>query len=169
MRSALLLCLAALLAAGFTRNAPPACGDAALDAAPDEWDAATAVTGDLTMDGNEDVVFWKTEDGAVMLYIAACEGDRAVETWRYRIPFAEDCPPSGAVVAVASLLIDAELVERVCGSGNSEECQHMRMENERRKALTDAGGRQLRIGGAACAGTRLRWSTAGGGFMRIGG
>jgi len=168
MRSAL-LCIPFLLAAGFTPTSPPACGDAALAAAPDTWDAANAVTGDLTLDGNEDVAFWKTEAGAVMLYIAACDGDRPVETWRYRIPLAEDCPPEGVVVEMATLLLDAELVDRVCAAGESDECQHMLRENERRQALTDAGGRELRIGGPASTGARLRWSVDQNGFMRFGG
>lgn len=167
MRSALLFMLL-VFSAAFTRQEPPACGAAALDVAPDSWDAATAMTGDLTLDGNEDVVFWKKDGDAVMLYIAACEGEQAVQTWRYRIEL-PDCPQAEPAVQVASLLIDASLMERVCSSGDSEECQHMRMENKRRQAIADAGGRELRVGGQACPGARFRWSSEKRGFMRFDG
>jgi hypothetical protein len=152
------------------RPAPelPACGAAALAAAPDAWDEARVVAGDLTADGNDDVVFWRSEEGAVLVYIAACDGERAVETWRFRVPLAQDCLTAGAPVEIASPLLDPSLVSRVCASGESDECRHMRRENERRQALADAGARDLRIGGS-CAGVRFRWAADLHGFLRIGG
>ncbi|MGD8277448.1 MAG: hypothetical protein PVH00_05450 [Gemmatimonadota bacterium] len=171
MRSALLaapLLAAPLLLAARPRPEPPACGDAALAAAPDSWDETSAVTGDLTADGNDDVVFWRREAGAVMLYVAACEGERAVETWRFRVSLADDCATAGMPIEIGSPLLDASLVNRVCASGESDECQHMRRENERRQALADAGARDLRIGGS-CAGVRFRWAADLHGFLRIGG
>ncbi|MGH7500568.1 MAG: hypothetical protein ACREL7_02310 [Longimicrobiales bacterium] len=163
-----LLCLPLVLAADFSEPALPACGEAALAAAPDQWDAENAVSGDLTQDGHEDVVFWKRDGDSVLLYIAACDGGRPVETWRFRVPLKEDCPPAATTVEVTNVLMDAALVERVCAAGNSDECQHMRRENQRRQTLTDGGARQLRVSGPACADTRLRWSTDKRGFMRIG-
>ncbi len=163
-----LLSLPLLLAADFSEPALPACGEAALAAAPDVWDAATAVRGDLTHDGNEDVVFWKRDGNAVLLYIAACKGDQPVETWRFRIPVKDNCPPAGTLVEVTSMLIDAALVERACASASRDECVILQLENERRQSLTDAGARQLRVSGAACADTRFRWDKDKNGFMRIG-
>jgi len=167
MRYAMLV-LPLLLAADSGENAVAACAEAALAAAPDSWDAANAVTGDLTQDGKDDIVFWKRDGDAVMLYIAACDGAQPVETWRFRVPLKEDCPPAATVVELTSVLLDASLVDRVCTAGNSEECQHMRRENARRQSLTNAGARQLRVHGAACTETRFRWSMDGRGFMRIG-
>ncbi len=171
MRTALLaapLLAAPLLLAARPRPEPPACAAAALAAAPDSWDESAVVTGDLTADGNDDVVFWKREDGAVMVYVAACEGERAVETWRFRVPLQEDCATAAPPVEVTSPLLDAALVDRVCASGETDECQNMRRENDRRRALAEAGARDLRVGGS-CAGVRFRWSAEAHGFLRIGG
>lgn len=171
MRSTLLavpLLATPLLFAARPGSAPPACGTAALAAAPDSWDETSALTGDLTADGNDDVVFWRREDGAVMVYIAACEGERAVETWRFRVPVSDDCATTAAPVEIGSPLLDAALVNRVCASGESDECQHLRRENERRQALADAGARDLHVGGS-CAAVRFRWSPDARGFLRIGG
>jgi len=165
-------CVPLLLAATFTAEAaqstPPACGTAALDAAQDQWDADSVVSGDLTLDGNDDVAFWKREDSAIRVYIAACNGDRPVETWRFLVPLSDDCPPDGLAVEVGSLLMDAALVDRVCAADNAAECLHMRQENERRRAIAEAGGRELRVGAAACGGVHFRWSKEHNGFMRIG-
>ena len=158
-----------MLAATGPRPEAPACGAAALAAAPDSWDAASAVVGDITADGNDDVVFWRREEGAVMIYVAACEGERATETWRFRVPLAGHCATSAAAVALQSPLLDASLVNRVCGSGESDECRHMRRENERRQALADAGARDLRVGDPDCGGVRFRWAADRHGFLRIGG
>jgi len=171
MRSTLLaapLLALPLFVAGRPAAELPACGAAALDAAPDSWDETSVVAGDLTADGTDDVVFWRSEDGAVMVYIAACEGERAVETWRFRVPLAEDCLTTAAPVQIASPLLDASLVNRVCAAGHPDECEHMRRENERRQALADAGARDLRVGGS-CPGVRFRWAAELGGFLRIGG
>jgi hypothetical protein len=165
MRS-ILFCLPLLFAAEATAQALPACGDAALAAAPDPWDAAAAVIGDFTLDGSSDVAFWKHEEASVLLYIAACDGDRAVETWRFRVPVntaSDDWP-----VQVITPLLDPALVNRVCASGETDECVHMRRENERRQSIADAGGRELRVGPVG-TGVRFRWSSAAHGFMRIGG
>lgn len=169
MRHVVLTLPALLLAAGLSAQAPPACGAAALAAAPDIWDPGTAVAADLTLDGTQDVVFWKRDGASVVLYIAACDGAAVEESWRYRIPLPAECPPAQATVEAASLRLDPALVERVCASGASSECQHLRRENERRQALEDAGGRELRVGGPACHGPRLRWSLDMGGFMKVGG
>lgn len=170
MRVSLLVLTPLVCASVATAQAPlPACAAAALTAAPDRWDAATAVAADLTLDGNEDVVFWKRDGSSVVLYVTACEGEQAQQSWRYRIPLAEDCPPAEATVEAGSLLLDPALVDRVCAAGESSECQHLRRENERRRALMDAGGRELRIGSPACGGVRLRWSVDLGGFMKVGG
>jgi hypothetical protein len=172
MRSALLavpLLAAPFPAAAIHAPAPPACGAAALAAAPDSWDESAVLIGDLTADGNDDVVFWKREDGAVMVYVAACEGERAVETWRFRVPLAGSDVTAGAPVAVEPPLLDAALVRRVCASGESDECQHMRRENERRQALADAGARDLRVGDPDEGGVRFRWAADRHGFLRIGG
>jgi hypothetical protein len=167
MRS-ILLCLPLLFAARFSPEpTPPACGEAALAAAPDEWDAQSAVTGDLTLDGHADVAFWKRDGAAVMLYIASCDGDRMVQSWRFRLPVAHDCPPTAALVVAASLMMDAAAIERVCASGDKSECEHLRRENQKRQAATDAGGRELRIGGHECGVTRLRWFAEAGGFVRF--
>jgi len=163
-----LLCLPLLFAARFTDEPPPAaCAEAALAEAPDAWDAASAVTGDLTLDGRPDVAFWKRDGSSVMLYLAACDGERMVESWRFRIPVARHCPPTAAIVEAASLIMDPAIVERVCATGDRSECEHLRRENQRRQALTDAGGRELRIGGQACPGARLRWFAEAGGFVRF--
>lgn len=167
MRS-LLLGLPLLLAAATRPPAAPACGDAALAALPDPWDASTAVSGDFDLDGRNDVAFWRADSASVILLIATCDGERLVRTWRIRVPLAGDCPPGDAVVQAASLLLDAELLERACGPGEADQCEHIRQENRRRQALDDAGGRALLIRGPRCAATRLRWSSELGGFMRLG-
>jgi hypothetical protein len=165
MRSILFCCLPFVLATRAAAQAPPACGQAALAAAPDSWDATAVVTGDFTLDGNADVAFWKREDASVMLYIAACDGERAVETWRFRIPVA-DGTAGESPVQVTSPLMDSQLVDRVCSSGKGDECAHMRMENQRRQSIANDGGVEIRIG---MPGIRLRWSRELRGFMRIGG
>lgn len=165
MRSAL-FCLPLFLAAGVAAQAPVACGDAALEAAPDVWDAANVVTGDFTLDGSADVAFWRREEASVLLYIAACDGDRAVETWRFRVT-EENVSAGQSPVQVITPLMDDALVNRVCAAGATDECVHMRRENERRQAIADAGGRELLVGSAA-TGVRFRWSSEAHGFMRIG-
>ena len=165
MRSVLLF-VPFVLAADLSAETPPACGEAALAATPETWDAAATVTGDFTLDGKADVAFWKREASSVLLYIAACDGDRAVETWRFRIPLAADGPAGEPVVQVTSPLLDAALVDRVCGSGAGDECAHMRQENQRRQAIANDGGLEIRVG---MPGVRLRWSRELHGFMRIGG
>lgn len=146
----------------------PACGEAALANAPDAWDAASFITGDLNDDGKEDVVFWKQDGDALLLYLAACDGERPVETWRFRVARASDCPPGENIVQITDVLLDAAMVERVCTTGYPDECAHLRRENEARRKRSEAGARQLRIGGPGCPGTRFRWSAEHGGFMRIG-
>lgn len=167
MRHALLIL--PLIVPGHTvAQAPPACGQAALEATQESWSESAALSADFTLDGKTDIAFWKREEAMVLLYIAACDGERAVETWRFGIPVsgpATDDPP----VAVVSPIMDATLVNRVCGHGESDECTHMRRENQRRQAIADAGGRELRIGAPAATGVRLRWSAEAGGFLRIGG
>lgn len=168
MRS-MLFALPLLLGGAPSDNALPACGDAALAAAPDAWNANLALTGDITLDGKDDVVFWRPDSASVMLYIAACDGDRPAKTWRLRIPLAESLAPGDATVELVSLLIDAQLVERACGPRDRDQCEHVRQENRRRQVLADAGGRALRIRGPAWAGWRLFWSPEMGGFVRIAG
>lgn len=168
MRSAVLF-LPFILVTGLAAQSPPACGEAALEAAPDSWDAASAVTGDFTLDGKEDVAFWTREEGSVLLYVVSCDGDRPVESWRFRLPLVGDAPPAGAPVQVISPLMDTVLVDRVCASGEPDECEHMRQENRRRQSIADSGGRELRVGGSGTPGIRLRWSPEMRGFMRIGG
>lgn len=161
----MLIVLPFVFAADLSAEVPPACGEAALSAAPDSWDSTSVVTGDFTIDGKADVAFWKKEGDSVMLYIAACDGDRAVETWRFRIPLS-GAPENGPVVQTTSPLLDPALVERVCASGHADECRHMRMENERRQAIAKDGALEIRVGSP---GVRLRWSSEMHGFMRIGG
>ena len=164
-----LLCLPLVFVSHAPANAVAACGDAALAIAPDTWDATTAVTGDLTADGKEDIVFWKRDGDTLMLYIAACDGDQPMETWRFRVQLGNNCPPAAMFVQVTDVLLDPALVDRVGARGNVDECQHMRGENLRRQSLTDGGARQLRIHGTACTDARFRWSKDGRGFIRIGG
>jgi hypothetical protein len=165
MRS-ILFCLPLVLAVDVAAQSPPACGEGALAAAPESWDAASVIAGDFTLDGKADVAYWKQEDASVLLYIAACDGDRAVETWRFRIPIAGGGLAGESPVQVASPLLDASLVDRVCASDNADECAHMRVENQRRQAIADDGGVEIRVGRP---GIRLRWSREMHGFMRIGG
>ena len=168
MRYAVLCLPFMLAAAGSGEDTVSACGDAALAAAPDHWEAANAVTGDLTQDGKQDVVFWRSDSAGVSLYIVACDGNQPVETWRFRVPVDEHCPPAVPLIEMTGVLLDASLIDRVCAAGRSDECQHMRRENERRQMLTDGGARQLRVKVGACAETRFRWSKDGRGFARYG-
>lgn len=168
MRS-LLLYLPLSLFTGIGPSSAPACGASALASAPDAWDAETAVTGDLTLDGKPDVVFWKRDEGSVLLFVAVCDGDDVVRSWRYRLPVADDCPPGQVTVEIGSLLIDTALVDRLCANGRPDQCQHLRNENQSRQVLAEKGGRELRIRGPGCAGERFRWSAELGGFMRIAG
>jgi hypothetical protein len=174
MRSTM-LCVALIMAAApagsqtSDNDGPPlsACAAAALKAAPDEWDPASVVTGDLTMDGDADVAFWKRDGETVLVYIVRCDGETPVESWRFGVAQDDDCPPEATVVDVADLLLDPVLVKRVCDSGNVDECEHMLKENERRQALVDGGARELRVRGPACAPVRFRWSKEHSGFMRL--
>jgi hypothetical protein len=166
MRS-ILLALPLLVGAVPRATASPACGAAALNAAPDAWNASRAVTGDITLDGTDDVVFWRPDGASVLLYIAACDDDRLARAWRLRIPLAEGLPPEQATVELVSLLIDPQLVARACGPGERDQCEHVRQENRRREILAAAGGRALRIHGPAWPGWRLFWSPEMGGFVRI--
>jgi hypothetical protein len=76
---------------------------------------------------------------------------------------------TGGCHAIRPLLPATRPRRRLRSSGSAgDECQHLRRENQHRQALTVAGARQLRIGGPACAGTRLFWFKNKGGFMRIG-
>lgn len=168
MRAALSI-LPLLFAANLQAQSQPACAGAALAAAPDEWIAGNIVSGDLTLDGHPDVAFWKGEEAAVLLFVAACEGERAIETWRFRVPVPAGESASAHPVQLVTPLLDQALVDRVCASGRTDECEHMREENRRRQATADAGGMELRIGAPASGGVRFRWSREHRGFMRIGG
>lgn len=165
---AVLSILPLVFAGTLAAQSPPACADAALAAAPDDWNPENVVSGDLTLDGQPDVAFWKGEEAAVLLYVVACEGERATETWRFRIPVAAGASTSENPVQLVSPLLDQALVDRVCASGRADECEHMRQENRRRQATADAGGRELRVGGPTADAIRLRWSPDHRGFMRIG-
>jgi hypothetical protein len=158
-----------LLATNVAAQALPACADAALAAAPDEWDRGSVLSGDLTLDGQPDVAFWKGEEASILLFVAACDGERAVETWRFRIPVPTGEAAGARPVQLVGPLLDQVLVDRVCASGRADECEHMREENRRRQSTADAGGRELHIGRWASGGVRLRWSREHRGFMRIGG
>lgn len=166
MRS-FLIALPLLLVAARPDPSSMPCSDSALAAAPDPWNAATAVGGDLTLDGKPDVVFWRPDSASVLLYIAACDDDGVARTWRMRIPLAANVAPERATVEMASLLIDGELVDHACGPGEQDQCEHVRQENRRRQVLADAGGRALRIRGPSWSGWRLFWSSEMGGFVRI--
>lgn len=167
MRTILFLGLPLLLAAARPGPDAPACGAVALQKAPDVWDARTAITGDLTLDGRDDVVYWKRDRDGVLLFIVSCDGEAVKRSWRLRVPLAGDCPPDAALVQMASILIDPAVVERVCTTGEASECAHLRRENARRQALVDAGAREMLVG-AACSGSRLRWSDDLGGWMVLG-
>ena len=146
----------------------PPCADALLLGEPTVWDGAELVVADLTLDGAADAAFWRVDGSRVVVLIGSCDGDEVGQRWRFAFDLPADCPPEGARVEAASLLLDEALVERTCaGEQSASECAHLRRENERRRALMDAGGRALRIGGPSCTAARLRWSPDMGGFMRL--
>lgn len=146
----------------------PACADALLLGEPTVWDGAELVVADLTLDGAADAAYWRVDGSRAVVLIGSCDGEEVAQRWRFAFDLPVDCPPAGARVEAASLLLDEALVERTCaGEQSASECAHLRRENQRRRALMDAGGRALLIGGPSCTAARLRWSPDMGGFMRL--
>lgn len=168
MRS-ILLTLPIVLVAARLDLPSTTCAEAALAAAPDTWSAETALTGDLTLDGRTDILFWRPDSASVLVYVVACDGDLVLKTWRMRIPVDEQIAPAQATVELASLLIDEGLVQQACRPGKEDQCEHVRRENRLRQALADAGGRAIRIRGPSWSGWRLFWSAEMAGFVRIAG
>ena len=156
------------LATPLAAQQRPPCADALRISEGMAWETARLVAADLTLDGAEDVAFWRLDGDDVVVLIGTCDGEAVARRWRFRFELPEGCPPAEARVEPASLLLDEALLERTCASEPpSSECIHLRRENERRRALVDAGGRALRIGGPECTAAILRWSPDLGGFMRV--
>lgn len=146
----------------------PPCADALLIGEPTVWEGAELVVADLTLDGAPDAAYWRVDGSRVVVLIGSCNGGDVAQRWRFGFDLPADCPPAGARVGAATLLLDEALVQRTCAAErSSSECAHLRRENRRRQAVMDAGGRALRIGGPACAAATLRWSPELGGFMRL--
>lgn len=170
---ALVLSAAAVLLAGPVAAQQPPCADALRAGDPEEWDTAELIAADLTLDGAVDAAYWRVDSvrvdrSRVVLLIGTCDGSEVAERWRPAVELPGDCPAAEVRVEAASLLLDAALVERTCaGEASASECAQLRRENERRRALMDAGGRALRIGGPSCTVATLRWWPERGGFMRI--
>jgi hypothetical protein len=123
-----------------TPQQPKACGGAVLASDMESWTADHSVSADFTLDGKPDVAFWRPDS----------------------------CDLQHVAVEAAGLLLDHTVVARACGTTPpSSECLYLRKENERRQAVMDAGGRQLHVYAPGCAGTRLRWASDIGGFMKI--
>ena len=147
---------------------PAPCADALLADAPVEWETAELITADLTLDGVVEAAYWRVDSAQVVVLMGTCDGDEVAQRWRFEFDLPADCPPDGVRVEAASLLLDEELVRRTCaGERSASECAHLRRENERRRALMDAGGRALRITGPSCTPVTLRWAPDTGGFLRI--
>ena len=158
---------AALLPAPTSAQRPP-CADALRADEAAEWDTAELVVADLTLDGAADVAYWRSDGAQIIVLIGTCDGGVVARRWRFAFDLPGDCPPANARVEAASLLLDDRLVERTCaGETSASECAHLRRVNQQRQALMNAGGRALRIGGASCPATLLRWSPEMGGFVRF--
>lgn len=161
------LSAATLLASPVAAQRPP-CANALLTGEGAVWDPAAFVAADLTLDGATDAAYWRVDGSRVVVLIGTCDGREVAERWRFAIDLPADCPPTETRVDAASLLLDRALVERTCaGEQSASECAHLRRENERRRAVMDAGGRALRIGGPSCTAATLRWSTDLGVFLQF--
>lgn len=144
------------------------CADALAAGEVAARDTAELIVADLTLDGAVDAAYWWADSTGVVVLIGRCDRADVAERWRFVVELPADCPAAVARVETASLLLGEALVERTCaGERSASECAHLRRENARRRALMDAGGRALRIGGPSCTVEKLRWSAELGGFLRI--
>lgn len=148
--------------------APTACGASLLEDATAEWLTDSPVTGDFTFDGQQDAVVWGVRDGRLILLVARCVGGQDAERWRLGFDVEEGCDARGATVTAGSLLLERDVVERVCARGEQrDECIHLRRENARRQAQMVAGAREIRIEVPACLSMGLVWDERRGGFLKM--
>lgn len=171
MRYSLLLLPALALAGAGTRaprpQQPQACGAALLSSSTESWTADHRLTGDFTLDGKPDVAYWRQDSTGVVLLVGACDGANVQRKWRFQIDLPASCAQRATVEAAGLLMNDAAVARACAATPPSSECVYLRRENERRQALTDRGGRELRVFAPGCAGTRLRWAPDAGGFLKI--
>ncbi len=168
MRYSLLLLPVLALAGAAGPQQPQACGAALLSSSTESWTEDHSVTGDFTLDGKADVAYWRPDSTGVVVLVGACDGNTLRRRWRFQIDLPATCDLQHATVEAAGLLLNDAAVARACAATPpSSECVYLRRENERRKALTDQGGRELHVSAPGCAGTRLRWAPDAGGFLKI--
>jgi hypothetical protein len=144
------------------------CGARLMQGSSVDWSTDTPIIGDFNLDGVEDAAAWGTLEGDLVVRVGRCAGEELVEQWLFPIDLADRCEPSLATVRPGSLMLGEAIVERVCSRGEGrDECVHLRRENERRRMLDAAGGREIRVEVPGCAAVALVWSPQLGGFMTI--
>jgi hypothetical protein len=147
---------------------PAACGASLLEDATAEWLTDSPVAADFTFDGQPDAVIWGVRDGRLILLVARCVGGQVAEQWRFGFDVEEGCDARAATVSAGSLLLERDVVERVCARGEQrDECIHLRRENARRQARMDAGAREIRVQAPACLSMGLVWDDRRDGFMKL--
>lgn len=144
------------------------CGARLMQGSTVQWLTGTPILGDFTLDGADDAAALGTLEGGLVVRVGRCTGEELMEQWLFPIEMESRCDIGRATVRPGSLMLDEALVDRVCSRGGGrDECVHMRRENERRRALDAAGGREIRVEVPGCGEVALVWSPRLGGFMKM--
>jgi hypothetical protein len=145
-----------------------ACGARLLEDPAVDWLTDTPVVGDFTLDGPTDAAVWGVLEGGLVVRVARCDGPEPTEQWLFPVAIDGQCDASAVTVRAASMTLDAAVVDRVCAPDEGrDECVHLRRENERRRALDDAGAREIRIEAPGCGAVALVWSPRLDGFTKL--